>query len=613
MRVSDFIATRLKHLGCSDVYMVTGGAAMHLNDSFGRVFRDKVHFLHHEQSCSIAAESYSRLLGKPAIVNVTAGPGSINALNGVFGAYVDSIPMIIISGQSKRETLVKNSGIPKLRQLGDQEVDIISMVNKICKESILLEDPEKISTELDKCYISATTNRPGPIWIDVPIDVQGYNLPNKFNSLVGAQLNQKKKRNGILKDNDLTLLAKKIIESKKPVLYVGNGIRISGAYEQFIEFLKEWPIATVTGWNSNDILWDDHLSYCGRPGSVGNRAGNFAVQLSDCVITVGSRLNIRQVSYNYNSFAKNAWKCHIDIDKNELEKPTLNTDLKINSCIKDFFPKLNEKLNELKINTSINKSKSFNNKWREWRKYNKNLLERYPGIEPCKKNKRNNVNPYLFINKLFEQLKEDQIIICGDGTACVVSFQAARIKKGQRLYHNSGCASMGYEIPASIGAYHAKQREIICIAGDGSIMMNLQELTIIGEQQLPIKIFLLNNKGYHSIRQTQNNYFPSNTVGCGIESGLPFPSFKKVTEAFNIKYNKTMNEEKLESDIKETLSTEGSILHEIVLNLNQDFEPKLTSKRNSDGSMSTPELEDMSPFLEQGTINEIINQSQRIE
>ncbi len=610
MRVSDFIAKRLKFLGCEEVYMVTGGAAMHLNDSFGKQFKDKVHCLHHEQSCSIAAESFARIKNKPAIVNITAGPGSINAINGVFGAYVDSLPMIVISGQSKRETLVKNSGILSLRQLGDQEVDIVHMVSKVTKNSILLEEPDLVCEIIDQAFIEATTGRQGPVWIDVPIDIQAYPLSDNYEELIKKPIScPKNDANLLISEEVLETIALKLVSSHKPILYVGNGIRLSKSYEDFLNFLDKWKIPTVTGWNSNDLLWDDHYSYCGRPGTVGNRAGNFAVQLSDCVITIGCRLNIRQVSFNWNSFAKNAWTCHIDIDQDELDKPTLNTNLKVRADIKGFFQKL-----DIKLNSILNEknSKNFRENWDKWRIFNKSLLKDFPATLPCVKTKKKLINPYFLIDCLFQKLKEKDIIVCADGTACVVTFQAAIIKREQRLYHNSGCASMGYEIPAAIGAYHASKQEVICIAGDGSIMMNLQELSIIGSQKLPIKIFLLNNEGYHSIRQTQQNYFPGNPVGCGIESGLPFPNFKELAKGFSLDYKFSNDEESLDQDIQKTLRNQGPIIHEIKLNLNQAFEPKLSSKKLMDGTMITSELEDMAPFLSKERMTEIINLAENI-
>ena len=596
MRVSDFVAKRLNFLGCKDVYMVTGGAAMHLNDSFGLVFKDKIHFMHHEQSCSIAAESQGRIENFPSIVNVTAGPGAINAINGVFGAFVDSIPLIIISGQAKRETLVKNSGLNTLRQLGDQEVDIVHMVSKITKESILIEDPNTIAEVINRAFLKSISGRQGPVWIDIPIDVQAATINKDIIKLINKPLKIEKANSLTISDEIINKIANKLVVSKRPVLYVGNGIRLSNSYKEFIKFLENFPIATVTGWNSNDLIWDSHPCYCGRPGSVGNRAGNFAVQYSDCVIIIGSRLNIRQVSFNWKSFAKNAWTCHIDIDKDELDKPTLNTDLKVHANIKNFFNQLHKKL----ALNNINK-----NRWSKWISFNKDMLRNYPATLPCRKNKNKFINPYYFIDKLFEKLPENQIIVCADGTACVVTFQAAKVKQNQRMFHNSGCASMGYEIPAAIGAYNSKKKPIICIAGDGSIMMNIQELTIIGAKKLPIKIFLLNNSGYHSIRQTQQNYFPENTVGCGVDSGLPFPNFKQLAIGFSIDYSYSDNEKNITDEIVNTISNNGPVLHEIKLNLDQSFEPKLSSKKLADGSMLTSELEDMAPFLSEDIMREI--------
>jgi acetolactate synthase-1/2/3 large subunit len=300
MRVADFIARRLSFLGVSDVYMVTGGAAMHLNDAFAMIFRDRVHCLHHEQSCAMAAESYARITNRPAVVNVTAGPGAINAINGVFGAYVDSIPMIVVSGQAKRETLAINSGVPSLRQLGDQEVDIVRMVSGVCKRAVVVQNVISILDEIDQAFIEATSGRPGPAWLDIPIDIQASLLPDEYRQLVTRPLPSTEhysvSSDPIATEDEILAIARRLLQSRRPVLYVGSGIRLSNSYEDFLDFLQQWPIATVTGWNSNDLLWDDHPCYCGRPGTVGNRAGNFAVQYSDCVITLGCRLNIRQVS-----------------------------------------------------------------------------------------------------------------------------------------------------------------------------------------------------------------------------------------------------------------------------------------------------------------------------
>ncbi len=608
MRIADYIANRLFQLGCEHVFMVTGGAAMHLNDAFAQKEGFNIHCLHHEQSCSMAAEAFSRITGNPAIVNITAGPGSINAINGVFGAYVDSIPMIVISGQAKRETLVRNTNLPKLRQLGDQEVDIERMVSGVCKYIKCIQNPLSIVDELDKAFSIAISGRPGPVWLDIPIDIQASNLNIDINNDKNIQyknISQMLENNPIATDYQIECIAKKLLESRRPVFYIGNGVRISKSLSELYQFLKNFAIPTVTGWNSNDLLWDDHPCYCGRPGTVGNRTGNFAVQFSDCVITIGCRLNIRQVSYNWNSFAKNAWKCHIDIDKEELDKPTLKTDLKVHASIQGIFPRLLLTLKKLISDPNYSFTESD---WSNWRLWLKSALKKYPVLKKNRVLSQDSVNPYQLINDLTQQLHDGDHIICSDGTACVVGFQSAIIKQGQRLFHNSGCASMGYELPASIGAHYATNGEIICIAGDGSIMMNLQELSIIGAMKLPIKIFLLNNSGYHSIRQTQNNYFPGNQIGCGFDSGLVFPDFSKVSCAFGLDYHYTSSDISINNDIKKSLQNDGPILHEFKIDLDQQFAPKLSSKKLADGSMVSSELEDMFPFLGSDEMEKIQSQ-----
>ena len=599
MRVADFIAKRLKILGCSDVYMVTGGAAMHLNDALARAFGVNVHCLHHEQSCAIAAESFARIKGRPCVVNVTAGPGAINAINGVFGSFVDSIPMVVISGQAKRETLLVNSNTEGLRQLGDQEVDIIRMVSGICKSSVLIQDPLQIDQIVDGAFLQAISGRPGPVWLDVPIDVQATLLPEDFEAKLQQPLNLYSHTHGSdlhVSDQDLLELATHLLSDQRPVLYVGSGIRLGGAYQELLDFLESWPLATVTGWNSNDLLWDAHPCYVGRPGSVGNRAGNFAVQYAGAVITVGCRLNIRQVSFNWKSFAKNAWTCQLDIDRAELDKPTLATDLKICATCKGFFPRLSQTLTQLAESRGLDVGRQKAH-WQAWRNWLKQQLQTYNAISHALPNKTGKVNPYRLVDRLTQYLQPGSTTVCADGTACVVGFQAAIFKAGQRMFHNSGCASMGYELPAAIGAFHATQAPITCLAGDGSIMMNLQELAFIGGKQLPIKIILLNNKGYHSIRQTQNNYFPDNPIGCGTESGLPFPKFSSLCQGFGLEYNILKDESCLDSSIRDLYLTDCPALLEVVLDLHQEFAPKLASKKLTDGSMVTAELEDMTPLL----------------
>jgi len=605
MRVSDYIARRLQFLGIEYAFMVTGGAAMHLNDAISSVFQEKLIFLHHEQSCSMAADSFARITNKPCLVNVTAGPGVINALNGVFGAYVDSLPMFVVSGQSKRATLVTNSGIDDLRQLGDQEVDVQSLASSVCKSVHLLQNPLEVRELVDTLFNLSITGRPGPVWIDLPIDVQSFDLPPEYDSYVSEHSLCSSLVN-ISDDFDLQLdeLALHLLTNDRPVLYVGNGIRISDSYNEFLDFLQQWPIACVTGWNSNDLLWDSHPCYCGRPGTVGNRSGNFAVHYSTSLLVVGCRLNIRQVSYNWSDFSPYSWKCHVDIDRAELDKPTLSTDLKINTQISGFFPRLSKALTRVSIRNHINTSRVLSH-WSSWSSWLKSTLDNYPVLMDALPPRDHYVNPYRLLHKLSDYLPNNSVTVCSDGTACVAGFQALVIKPSQRLFHNSGCASMGFELPAAIGAYYASNSPITCIAGDGSIMMNIQELAIIGGRQLPIKIILLNNNGYHSIRQTQFNYFPNNIVGCGPDSGLPFPDFSVLTQSFGLQYSCLREEELIDNSLSSLYLTPGPELLEVFLDTQQQFSPKLSSKRLPSGEMVSSSLDDMSPHLSDSTLSSL--------
>jgi len=584
IRVADYIAQRLVKFGIKHVFMVTGGGAMHLNDAFGRTKSLEVICCHHEQTCTMAAESYYRATNSMAAVNVTTGPGGTNAVTGVYGAYVDSMAMIVISGQSKWETLVQSTSLP-LRQLGDQEVDIVRMVKGVTKYAVLVKDPKSICYHLERALYLAVNGRPGPVWLDIPINVQGAFINpeelenyNQTDDVIAFETTDLK--------SVVNSLVERLKTAKRPVFYVGTGIRLAGQYENFIKCAERLRIPVTPAWNSNDLLTYDSPVYAGRPGTLGDRAGNFTVQNADLLIILGCRLNIRQVSYNWNNFARFAYKAMVDIDFAEIKKPTLNIDLPIHADLRDFLPLFDK---------ATIKWKPLHDDWLIWCR---ERMAKYPVVLKEYWKNNNKVNPYCFMDSLFSALSPNDIITCGDGTACVTAFQAAKIKRGQRLYHNSGCASMGFDLPAAIGAAIAcPMRRVICLAGDGSIMMNLQELQTISGKKLPIKIFILNNSGYHSIRQTQANFFSDNIIGCGTDSGLSFPDFSKIAYSFGMPFYKCDNHKDLETAISKTLSEPIGAVCEIVLNLDQAFAPKLTSRKLEDGTMITSSLEDMAPFL----------------
>tara|TARA_B100000900_G_scaffold414763_1_gene442382 strand:- start:5607 stop:7388 length:1782 start_codon:yes stop_codon:yes gene_type:complete len=591
MRVSDRVAELLAEFGIKHVFMVTGGGAMHLNDAFGRNQSLKVINMHHEQTCSMAADGYARTNNLMACVNVTTGPGGINAINGVFGAWTDSVPMVIISGQVKRETLnFKNS---KLRQLGDQENNIVSMVKNITKFSYILKNPHFVDDVVSKALKIATTGRPGPVWIDIPIDIQGAPYEKS------KQLNLNRLSVPVVKkiNKETINKVKKLIQnSKRPAILVGGGIRASGAHKEFLKFINKTDIPVLTAWNAHDVLHDSHKNYAGRPGTVGNRAGNFIIENCDLLIVLGSRLNIRQIGYNFNEFSKNSFKVMVDVDKEELNKKTLDINLKINHDLNDFLKAMNDSFNKLSI--------VDHKKYLSWCK---ELNLSFPIFKQDYKNSKK-VNPYYFVNELFKNLKEKDNIVTSDGTAVVTTFQGAILKKDQRLFSNSGSASMGFGLPAAIGTcFAADLKETYCIEGDGSIQMNIQDLATISKYKLPIKIFILSNDGYHSIRQTQNKYFPDNTVGCGPESGLEFPDFKLIANGYGLKYKQINTSNKLPEIIKEVIQEKEPIVCEVVIDKNQEFEPKASSKLYPDGRMKSAPLYDLYPFLDSKIIDEIIN------
>jgi acetolactate synthase-1/2/3 large subunit len=585
VKVSDYIANLVASLGIRDVFMVTGGGAMHLNHSFGTNKKLNCIFNHHEQACAIAAESYYRLYNKLAIANVTSGPGGTNAITGVYGAYVDSIGMLIISGQVKYETTVKSTNL-NLRQYGDQELDIVKLVKPITKYASMILDPYDIRKELEKAIFISKNGRPGPVWLDIPLNVQAAKIdPSK---MIGYKIETENKTKIINLRRNVKKVLEIISKAKRPVIYAGNGISLAGQRNNFRRLVTALKIPVVTGWSAHDLIDSNNKYLIGRPGTIGDRPGNFAVQNADVLLILGTRLNIRQISYNWDSFAREAYKIWVDIDELEFERPNIKPDFPIIADLGDFIPELLKH-----IPVKHNKVHS------EWLLWNKKRKVKYPVLQDHHWNKKRKVNPYPAISRIFDFLKKDSIVVTANGTAVIVSFQTAKIKLGQRLWSNSGSATMGYDLPASIGAYYAsnKKKQIICIAGDGSIMMNIQELQTIVNYNMPIKIFIINNSGYVSIFQTHNNFFNGKEVGGGPKSGVTFPAFEKIAKAFGIKYLSIKKYSELDKNIISTLESNKSVICEIVVDEEQVFEPKLGAKQHPDGRITSPALEDLSPFL----------------
>jgi acetolactate synthase-1/2/3 large subunit len=583
MKVSNYIFSTLQSKGIDTVFLVTGGGAMHLNDSIGRIEGLKFICNHHEQASAIAAEGYARVANKPAILNVTTGPGAVNALNGVFGAFTDSIPMIVVSGQVKRETLTSSYNIPGLRQLGDQEVDIVHMVGKITKYAVTVTDPDSIRYHLEKAMYLAVNGRPGPVWLDIPVDVQAAKIDiDQLKGFDPAELTQISNSNLKL---DAELVLEKIKSAKRPVIIGSTGVRLAGAIDELQAAIALLGIPVVTAWG-HDIIHYDHPQYVGKQGSIGDRAGNFAVQNADLVLIIGSRMPIRQVSYNWENFAPNAYKIQVDIDKAELIKPIATSQLALNYDAKDFLKALIEAEKE-------QGHKADFNKWLQWCLVRK---ERYPTVLTHHKDPSKPINPYYFLHEVQQRLTGNDVVVCGNATACIVTFQTSQVKEGQQLFSNSGSASMGYDLPAAIGAaVAAPNKRIICIAGDGSLQMNIQELQTVAQHRWNIKIFVLDNGGYLSIKSTQNSFFGLN-IGTNADSGVSFPNFEKIGKAYAIP-SVTIEQFDFQSQLENVLSMEGPVVCRVILDVNQLFEPKLSSKQLPDGKMVSASLEDMFPFL----------------
>lgn len=590
IRLADYVADFFVKHGVSDVFSVVGGGAMHLNDALGHKDGLRVTYNHHEQACAIAAEAYARLENKIAAVCVTTGPGGTNALTGVVGGWLDSIPMFIVSGQVRYDTTARYAlqytGTP-LRAMGDQEYDIVKSVAPMTKYAVMIEDPKTIRYHLERAWHLATTGRPGPVWIDIPVNYQGGYIDTE--ELEGYDPTEDDKLLPPAVDEaTVQAVLEKIKNAKRPVFHAGYGIRLSGGYEAFRSVAEKLNIPIVTYWNAVDLIEDDSPLYCGRAGNMGDRPGNWAIQNADLILAVGTRISIRQVGYNWKTWARAAEVIMVDIDQAELKKPTLHVEMPIWADAKDFLERLDAAAKGLVYAGGI-----WNETCLRWKK-------EYPAVLPRQwEENGSTANVYAFIRYLSSQLPENSLTAVSNGACCVVGNQAYVIQKGSRMANNSAIASMGYGLPAAIGTcIGGGRRNTICLEGDGSIMMNLQELQTVLTNNLPIKIFLINNNGYHSIRITQTNLFNKNFVGIGEESGdLGFPDFQKLAEAFGYRYYSAHSNAEMKEVVDTVLKLDGPVFTEIFTDTAQVWEPKSSTKRLEDGTLVSPPLEDLAPFL----------------
>jgi acetolactate synthase I/II/III large subunit len=577
IKLSDFVFNFVESIGVKHVFMLPGGGCTHLVDSLGK--NPNIDYICnlHEQAAAIAAEAYARITNNIGVALVTSGPGGTNTLTGVIGAWLDSIPILIISGQVKRETTIINN--PGLRQLGDQEINIVDIVKPVTKYAVMITDKNKIKYHLQKAVHLAESGRPGPVWIDIPLDVQAAYVDEK--SLKNYTCPDK----NLDFDSKIDVVVDLLKKSKRPVIIAGNGIRLSKSVKEFrtlVERLKIPVIGTFVGY---DIIPSTNSYYFGRYGTMGQRAGNFIVQNADLILAIGARLNIRAISYNYKSFAREAVKIVVDIDPAELKKSTLKIDVPIQQNAKKFVVDLLKGIRTPDIKDN-------------WLKRCLEYKTKYPNITPERENVKKFVDSYYFFKKLSGLTKDGTVFAFGNGSACVSSYQSLDVKPNQRVVVNSGCASMGYDLPAAIGACFANnKKEVVCVTGDGSIQLNIQELQTIVYHKLPIKIFVLNNQGYISIRNTQKAFFNGFFVGASKESGISFPDMVKIAKAYGIKTLIIRNNGELETQIKKALSCSEAILCEVKVDPEEKMYPKISSEKKEDGTLVSKPLEDMYPFL----------------
>ncbi len=539
----------------------------------------------------MAAEAHARVSNLPGVVCVTTGPGGINALNGVFGAWTDLIPMVVISGQVKREMMASTYPGLGMRQLGDQEVDITSLVRGITKYAAVVDSPEKARYCMERAWHEARSGSPGPVWLDVPIDVQSAALDPHNSDGFDAPT---RSDNGSTDDvrNAAREVTQRLMSAKRPVLMAGTGVRLAGAMDAFEAAVDKLGVPVTTSW-THDLIASDDPHFCGRQGTIGTRAGNFTVQNADLLLVVGARLTVRQVGYNWQAFAPKAFKVVVDIDEAEFRRPFVRIDLPIEADAKTFFQELVRGLDDFAYRRD---------RHADWLAWCRNLVDQYPPVRPDQRRDAPPINVYHFMERLFANLASNDVIVCGDATATIVPFQVAGLQRGQRLISNSGSASMGYDLPAAVGAAVARDgRRVICLAGDGSLQLNIQELQTVRHHQLSVKLFVLDNGGYLSIRSTQRNFFGA-TIGSGPDDGVSFPDHGAIASAYGIQSVRMTEPASLDATITRVLKTDGPVVCHVLLDPEQEFEPRIKSRVMADGSIVSPALEDMYPFLEPAEI-----------
>ena len=588
IKVSDYIVKFLLEHGVNNVFMFVGGGAMHLNDTIGACPDMNFVSCLHEQTCAMAAESYARNKNDLGVAVVTTGPGATNTLTAVAAAWIESTQLFVISGQVKRSDSMHGTGV---RQMGVQEVDIVEMVKPITKYAVLLNDPEMVRYELEKCVFMAKNGRPGPVLIDVPLDVQATRVDE--NALVGFKAEYDKYE---ISKETLDEIKSLLQCAKRPVIYAGAGVALGGARKEFLQFAEKMQIPILTTWNGMDLVWDDHPLYMGRPGAIGQRHANFVIQNSDLLIAVGTRLAPLQTGFAYDSYARFAKMIMVDVDKAELDKLKLHPYIKLQCDAKTFFSAVNS------LDIQPNDNSRWIAKGKEW-------AQKYPVLNPEWLKESGVVNSYYLVDSISRQMTADDVYCGGRAGTCVDTvIHAFKVKKGQVVIATKGLSSMGYGLPAAIGAAVAHPgHRIVCNNGDGGFVMNIQDLATIKYHKFPIKFFILNNGGYATIVATQTNVFDKHFVGCDENSGLAIGNIKAIAEAYGIKTFSITNNSEIDKIVSEVLAYDGPALCDVHVSITQPIVPRQANYKTPEGQMASRPLEDMKPLLPETELAEIMS------
>jgi acetolactate synthase-1/2/3 large subunit len=587
MRVADFIFKFLSDRGTDTVYMISGGQAMFLVDAVYQNKKLKTICTHHEQSAGMSADAYGRLTGKLGVALVTAGPGAVNITNGVVGGWTDSAPMMVISGQSGLSYVQYQQEHP-IRQFGIQGINIKPLVEKATKYFVTIDDPAKILYYMGKAYYLAMNGRPGPVWIDVPLDVQKMEVPTGLLEEFSPPL--EKTNIPVLKE-EIKQALEMLTKSSRPIILAGQGVRLANAVSEFTDVVNRLKIPVLTSRLGIDLINSDNLLYVGRPGNYGERSANFAIQNSDLIISIGCRLASALVGHDPKNFGKNAKKVVIDIDEEELIKPGVKIDLKIKDDAKRALAQILKSTEKIKLP----KFSSWINQCNHWKKTYPVVLDVYKNEKP--------VNSYYFTDKLSNYATKDDMIIVDTGTCFHVACQVWKIKQGQRFLTTGGLSSMGYWAASIGGCVANHRRRTVVITGDGSLQMNIQELATIKHNNLPIKIIIFNNNGYLLIRHTQKNFMEGRLLGEGPDTGVWCPDALKIAQAYGIKGVRINKVSEVEPKIKEVMEYDGSVICDVMTPEWQLIIPRISSERMPDGTLVAKPYEDMYPFLPRKELN----------